>query len=206
MRSEAAGQAFRDILSACDPYQPVEPISYLPMRCVLSIVVLCFPAMGYACSCAWPEEISERYVLDQLCAADAVFVGEVESELPVSDSIFEYKIWPRESFKGRLNSPAFAISETGGMCGYRFNAQGRYLIFAARRKDTNYLTASICGLTRPMDGDDDLYDILAAHKHVIDEVCSEEAVEARRLERLREKDQKREELLEATKELLESNE
>lgn len=145
-------------------------------------------------------------MLDQLCAADAVFVGEVESELTVRDFVFEYKIWPRESFKGQLSSPAFAISETGGMCGYRFNAQGRYLIFAGRREDSNYLAISICGLTRPLGRDDDVYQVLATHKSTIDEVCGEKVVEARHLERLREKDKKGEELLEGTRKLLNSKE
>lgn len=174
------------------------------MRYGFSIVVLLLPALGYACSCAWPENISERYVLDRLCAADAVFVGQVESELASRDYIFEYKIWPRETFKGWWDSPAFAISETGGMCGYRFNAQGRYLIFASRRKNTNYLSASVCGLTRPVDREDEVYKILAANKDAIDEVCSKEAVAARHLERLREKDRKREELEEAARRLWDS--
>lgn len=176
------------------------------MHYVFSIVVLLLPALGYACSCAWPENVSERYVLDQLCAADAVFVGEIASELTVRDYVFEYKIWPRESFKGRLDSPAFAISETGGMCGYRFNAQRRYLIFASRRKNTNYWSASVCGLTRPVDRKDDVYKFLVANKDAIEEVCSEEAVAARRLERLREKDRKREDLEEATRRLWDSKE
>lgn len=182
-----------------EPLRTVEAASLLPVRYVFSIVVLLLPAWGYACSCAWPEDISERYVLDQLCAADAVFVGDIESELTVRDHVFEYKIWPRETLKGRLDSPAFAMSETGGMCGYRFNAQGSYLIFASRRKNTNYLFASICGLTRPVGPEDDVYKILVANKDPIEEVCSEEAVAARRLERLREKDRKREELEEATR-------
>jgi hypothetical protein len=66
--------------------------------------------------------VSEWYVLDRLCAADAVFVGEIESELTVRDYVFEYEIWPKELFKGRPDSPGFAISETGGMCGYRLTA------------------------------------------------------------------------------------
>ncbi len=175
------------------------------MRYVLSMVVFLLPAMGYACSCA-RQAASEWFVLDQLCAADAVFVGEVESELTVRDYIFEYKIWPRESFKGQLNSPTFAVSETGGACGYRFNVQGRYLVFTSRREGTNYLSASICGLTRPIGPDDDVYKVLAANKDALDEVCGEEAVETRRLERLREKDQEREDLLDATREHLDQDE
>ena len=176
------------------------------MHYVFLAVVLFIPVRGFACSCAWPEAISERYVLDQLCKADVVFVGEVESEMPVRDYMFEYKIWPRESFKGPLKSPAFVISETGGMCGYRFEVQGRYLIFADRREGTGYLSASICGLTRLINRDNDIYKFLAEHTDSIDEVCSKEAVEARRLERLREPDQKRKELVEATQELLDSSE
>jgi hypothetical protein len=188
------------------PFGTGEATPLLPIRSVFSIVVLLLPALGYACSCASPENVSERYVLDRLCAADAVFVGEIESELTVRDDVFEYKIWPSESFKGRLNSPAFAVSETYGMCGYPFNAQSRYLIFASRRKNTNYLSASICGLTRPLDREDEVYKILVANKDAIEEVCGEEAVAARRLERLREKGRKRQDLEEATRRLWDSKE
>ena len=176
------------------------------MRYALSAVVLLCPSIGLACSCAWPDELSERYVLDRLCSADAVFVGEVESALNVRDDVFEYKIWPRESFKGRLDSPSFALSETGGMCGYPFRSHGRYLIFADRRDATNYLSASICGLTGPLDRDGDVYRIVSDAQDAIDEVCGPEATEARRLERLREAERKREELERATRELLDSNE
>jgi hypothetical protein len=90
------------------------------------------------------------------------------------------------------------------MCRRR-RVQGRYLIFASRREDTNYLSASICGLTRPIDRNDHVYEVLAANKDAIDEVCGEEAVAARRLERLREKDQERQDLQEETRELLEQD-
>ena len=88
------------------------------MRLIIVIVLSLAHTVGFACSCIWPNVVTERYVLDQLCAAEAVFVGDVESSLRLNDFTFEYKIWPRESFKGQLKSPAFAISETGGMCGY----------------------------------------------------------------------------------------
>ena len=91
------------------------------------------------------------------------------------------------------------------MCGYPFKAQGRYLIFAYHRKDTNYLSASICGLTRTMNREDDVYKILSASKDVVEDVCGEEALEARRLERLRESGQKREDLERDTRDLLEKN-
>lgn len=162
--------------------------------------------MGYACSCAWQDGVTEQLVLDRLCAADAVFVGEVESELTVRDHIFEYKIWPRESFKDGLESPTFLVSQTGGACGYRFHVQGRYLIFANRHEDTNYLSATICDLTRPVGSDDDVYKILVVNKDAVDEVCSDQAAAARRLERIREQDEKLGKLIEATQEHVDSNE
>ena len=172
------------------------------MRYVLLIAALMFPVAGFACSCIWPEEIKARHILDAICESDAVFVGDVETELAVRDYVFEYKIWPRESFAGQLSSPTFAISETGGKCGYRFTEGGRYLIFGDRREDTNYLDVSSCGLTTLFDSDDFIYRVLAENKELIDKACSTEAVEARRMERLREKDEKREALEEATRELL----
>lgn len=176
------------------------------MRIAAVVIAFFLPSIGLACSCAWPEEISERYVLDQLCASDAVFVGEVESVLVVSDPIFEYKIWPRESFVGRVNSPAYALSDTGGSCGYEFGLQGRYLIFAKHNGNTQYLSASICGLTRPLVQESAVYKILSANKHQMDKVCSKEAKAARRLDRLREPNRRRERLEKATREHLNSNE
>lgn len=176
------------------------------MRNAISVIMLFMPSIGIACSCAWPEEVTRHYVLDQLCASDAVFVGDVESELVVSDNIFEYKIWPRETFIGRLDSPAFALSETGGSCGYQLKVNTPYLIFANRRADTNFLTVSICGLTRSMTQDDDVYKILSANKNDTDTVCSKAAQHARRLERVREPVRQLKQLEKATREHLESNE
>ena len=143
-------------------------------------------------------------MLDQLCAAEAVFVGDVESSLRLNDFTSEFKIWPRESFRGQLKSPVFAISETGGACGYPFAENGRYLIFANHHDDTEYLSASICGLTRPLDRDNVIYQTLEASKGDIEQLCGTEAKEARRSERLREKDQTVEELEEETRKLLDS--
>ncbi|MDX2411400.1 MAG: hypothetical protein QNK34_05535 [Woeseiaceae bacterium] len=175
------------------------------MRLIIIIVVSLAHSVGFACSCIWPNVVTERYVLDRLCAAEAVFVGDVESSLHLNDFTFEYKIWPRESFKGQLKSPAFAISETGGMCGYPFRENGRYLIFANRHDDTEYLSASICGLTRLLDRDDVIYETLEASKGDIEQLCGTEATEARRSERLREKDQTVEKLEEETRKLLNSS-
>jgi hypothetical protein len=174
------------------------------MRFFVIIVVSFFPAIGRACSCLWPDAITESYVLDRFCAADAIFVGDVDSVLRVRDDVFEYKIWPRESFKGQLSSPIFAISKVGGMCGYPFKDMGRYLIFANYEDKTNYLSASICGLTRQLVRDDPVYAVLASNKADTEEICGEEAVAERRLERVREKNQIIEKLEEDTQEHLDS--
>jgi hypothetical protein len=176
------------------------------MRYLIIIVVSLFPAIGYTCSCSGPYEFSERHVFDQLCAADAVFVGDIERSLNVRDQVHEYKVWPRESFKGRLNSPTFALSMVGGMCGYPFKTSGRYLIFANHHAQTNYLSASVCGPTRLLERDDPVYAVLEDSKANIDEICGREAVEARRLERLREKDESFEQLMEDTRDLLDTDE
>lgn len=143
-------------------------------------------------------------MLDQLCAAEVVFIGDVESSLRLDDFTFEYKIWPRESFKGHLKSPAFALSKTGGMCGYPFRENARYLIFANRDDGTEYLSASICGLTRLLDRNNVIYESLAASKGDVEQLCGTEAKEARRSKRLREKDRAVEKLEEETRKLLDS--
>lgn len=74
-------------------------------------------------------------------------VGDVESSIKVRGNSFEYKIWPRTTCKGELASPAYALSEVGGMCGYSFKEDGKYLIFANLYRNTGYIAASSCGET-----------------------------------------------------------
>lgn len=174
------------------------------MRLLIVIVVSLIPSVGFACSCIGPNVVTEQYVLDQLCAAEAIFVSDVESSLSLNDFTFEYKLWPRESFKGDLKSPAFAISETHGACGYPFRENGRYLIFANRLDGTEFLSASICGLTRLLDRDDVIYETLEASKGDIKQLCGTEAKAARRSERLREEVATHEELEEETRKRLDS--
>ena len=127
---------------------------------------------------------SEFNVLDQLCESEFVFVGKIENVLTAPGRrVFEYKIWPRESLKGRVESPAFALVDSVGIGGYQFHARGRYLIFANRRDDSGYLSVGSCTLTRPFDQDDNVYRILAENKYRIDEVCAKESVQERRIER-----------------------
>jgi hypothetical protein len=176
------------------------------MRGFLPLVCLLVPSVGLACSCLRPTGKLELYVLDSLCAADAVFVGDVESSMPVRDVGLEYKIWPRETFKGQLESPTYALAHARETCGYQFSVGGSYLIFADRYSETNYLSSSSCGLTQLFDKNAFVYEVLAKSKNDLERLCGEEAVRERRLERLREKALALERLEKETQLLLETAE
>ena len=175
-------------------------------RVALIIAVFLVPSLADACSCRWPDELTKQYVIGQLCFADTVFVGDVESRLHVRDQTYEYKIWPRQTFRGQLQSPAYALSTVGGRCGFPFQTGGRYLIFANLHEETAYLRASICGLTRLLDRDSFAYQVLESTKDDIETICGEEETAKGRIEIFQERVKAIEELEKASRELRESSE
>ena len=132
-----------------------------------------------ACSCDYPEEWTADRILEAYCLADVVFEGEVESALDIRRFLAEYKIWPRNSFKGQLPAPTYAVSELGGKCGYQFLPGGKYLIFASKDTRTQYLKASSCGLTGLSRHRQFALDVLEARARSEEDVCSDEAIAAR---------------------------
>jgi hypothetical protein len=95
-------------------------------------------------------EISRETVIDAYCKAEVVLIGSIESSKEVKRSFFEFEIRPDRNFKGNDESPVYALSALGGMCGYPFRKGDDYLIFASRHKETKQLSASICGWTQPV--------------------------------------------------------
>jgi hypothetical protein len=178
--------------------------------------MLCPVAAG---ACSWPEgyKLTEASVIDRFCEADAVFVGEVESTLDVRDQITETKIWPRETLKGQIGSPAYALDARlktgpGGDCGFRFQPKGRYLVFADRYEDTDYLCVSTCDLSQKFDPESLAYRVIQSTTNV-EEECNEDSARKRQAEhrdelvrKFSEKDAEMEELYELTRQQQEASE
>ena len=169
------------------------------------VTLLLLPATSDACSCFPREEVTLTTIIDELCAADVVFIGEVEDSQLVRGSIFEYKIWPRESLKGMLESPTYALSMIGGGCGFPFKEGGRYLIFGGYHKDTGYVRSSICGLTAELDRKNAVYEAVKENTEQLDFLCTGESEIERRRQRIRDTYKKLLELEEATRESQQSS-
>ena len=175
------------------------------MRCFnLALLLVLGPSVVDACSCVARPEITEAMVLDAVCAADFVFVGEVESSLHVRDSTYEYKVWPRIGYKGQVSSPAYALSIIEGMCGFPFQPDGKYLVFGDRHLNTDYYSSSICGFTRQYDKNGLVEKIVQAMGEDIEELCSEQSKGERRLEHIRNRIDNVDEIEKSTREHVES--
>ena len=183
----------------------------------LTAIALLIPLAAEPCSLPENYRLTEAAVLDRFCAADAVFVGEVEATLNVRDQITETKIWPRRTLKGRVDSPAYALSarlsaKPGRYCDYRFQPLGKYLIFVDRYEDSAYLCVSTCDFTQTLDPESFTFRVITSTTDVEKE-CSEDASERRQKEhrdewarRFSEKDARMKELYELTRQLQEANE
>jgi hypothetical protein len=124
----------------------------------------------------WPDTITEDVVIQAFCNGDVAMTGEIDSKLDVGRSAALYEVLPDKVYKGRVTIPVFAISETGGRCGYPFVAGKRYLIYASIKAESRYLSASICGLTGQAEYKS--FDLT-----VLDRVASQSSVLARRKHR-----------------------
>ena len=153
-------------------------------------VVIVYPLAAKACS--WPEgyRLTEADVIERFCNADAVFVGKVESSSAANDEITESKIWPEKIHKGRLSAPTYAIQARDirapkqGLCNFQFQPTGRYLIFADRYEELDYLCVSACDLSQPFNIDSFVNRVIESIEDVRVE-CGEEASKNRRAENRR---------------------
>ena len=183
----------------------------------LAAAVMLCPIAAEACSWGEGHRLTEASIIDRFCEADAVFVGEVENTLNVRDQITETKIWPRETLKGQVRSPVYALDAKlkkppGRYCQFRFQPMGRYLIFADRYEGADYLCVSTCDFSQTFRPDSFAYRVVKSTIDV-EEECSEEASKRRQAEhrdewvrRFSEKDAKTKELYELTRQQQEANE
>lgn len=152
----------------------VESVVSSKLTAALAATLMLCPFVTEACS--WPDgyRLTEAAIVDRFCDADAVFVGEVESSLNVNERITETKIWPREILKGQVSSPVYVLN-------YRFKPLGKYLVFADRYEDTEYLFVSTCDLSQSFSADSFTYRVIMSTTNVAVE-CGEEATRRRKAE------------------------
>jgi len=110
-----------------------------------SLLLTASPRPALACSCVFltPQRA--------LAYADTVFTGQAIEHVSIGgpfsfEDAFTFRVY--EVWKG-LPATKFTVNSTDqGMCGYRFQPDGEYLVYAYKGK--NGLSASICSRTRPM--------------------------------------------------------
>lgn len=152
------------------------------------ILLLCFtPQVSSACSCVFDSKITEAMVLHSVCAAEHVLTGYVENSTKLRDDGYEFRIRPDVVIKGEVQTPIYAVSWTGGACGYPFQVGRKYVIFANRHANTQYLAASICGYTSEYSSEYLITRTINAIDESIEDLCSSDAHAKRRLEIIREK-------------------
>lgn len=139
-------------------------ILFLPLILITLSASLAFPHPTYACSCAEPGT-----PLQELAAADAVFIGKVMGGGPSPiytfqnylaqyipfipthyDSKRNYSFYVVQSWKG-IDQNAITIQTGSGDadCGYTFTQTKDYLVYARRAANGSY-TTSICTRTTEM--------------------------------------------------------
>ena len=111
-------------------------------------LVLAFDAVG--CSCAsWPEG-PEEATREAYKTYSTIFLGTAKSVkmLPGEGEIQETEFTIHKVWKGEVGSTITTrISVMCCICGYAFERDITYLVFAFERDDGNY-GVSICSLTR----------------------------------------------------------
>ena len=117
---------------------------------VFLAALLATTGFAIACSCAPSPGVAES-----LKDSAAVFAGKVLSISPSGDdpeaamSGFKITFAVEKSWKGiRTEKVVIATSPGGGMCGYHFEKEGRYLVYASGDKE---LSTGICSRTAPLD-------------------------------------------------------
>jgi len=114
---------------------------------------------SWGCSCGTTKQGAER-VKESFANSDAVFLGRVD-EIVLADDLSGAKVQTTtfrivKSWKGqREGLIKTKINIQCCVCGYRFEQDYEYLVFAYRKKDSGWLSASICSSTTSRDAADD---------------------------------------------------
>lgn len=117
----------------------------------LAIAFLLFNSIqSYACSCALPDpklSLDEK-IQQSLKNTEAVFSGEVINIEKASEFALKITIRIEDVWKGDLPEVTTLITGIGkGDCGFSFETERTYLIYANGNLKKNSLTVGICSRT-----------------------------------------------------------
>lgn len=110
-----------------------------PTIALVLLVVLTKPAA--ACYCVPPARVT-----DGLQAVDAVFTGTV---LRVEEG--EVTLAVQSRFKGEVRRVVVVTNGEAGDCGYTFEVDKSYLVYASKSDAPNRFSTSICNRTAPIE-------------------------------------------------------
>jgi hypothetical protein len=115
-------------------------------------LAFCIPVLTDACTCAYPT------FEEEMKKAHAVFIGKVVQMSQESEGILRVDLVTRKKWKGQVaEKVTIHTPDDSAACGYPFQKQVEYLIFA--RNDSSEekqpgehraLEVSLCSLTKPV--------------------------------------------------------
>lgn len=131
------------------------------MKWILAAVVLIGLSsnVALACSCRNRHDEPRVAVSASFERASIVFIGRVESKEKFrpkeADAHMEYErtqFYVVQSWKGEKATRVYVeTSITCCMCGYLFEKDRLYLVFASPSSDSGYYATSLCSGTKPLD-------------------------------------------------------
>jgi hypothetical protein len=109
------------------------------MKPVALLAILVFAANAYPCSCAYPD------FQDQMLEASLVFSGKVTAIEPAGNNQNAVQFAVIKSYKGTSEKKLeVRTAETTDACGFHFDVNQEYLVYAAGNKPE----VSLCSRTR----------------------------------------------------------
>jgi hypothetical protein len=115
----------------------------------LLLFAFLFPALCYPCTCVFPS------FEEQLKSATAIFRGKVIEIETIEEGQLRVEIGVLKNWKGAEDKTKAVFSaENSAMCGYPFETDKEYLVFATGKEK---LYVSLCSRTKPIgDATEDL--------------------------------------------------
>lgn len=116
----------------------------------LFLIMLAWPAVVDACSCAWPGRPCAAYADTHLIFSGRVTdISTVKLEGDYEQRLVRFELI--ELFKGTVKGALEVVTgRGGGDCGYSFRRGGEYLVYAHRWEKLNRLYTGICSRTRAL--------------------------------------------------------
>src|SRR5688572_10871 len=97
----------------------------------LTLFLLTSAENSFACSCLFSDKPLNVQVKEAFNDSTAIFSGEVISITPTSEYEVAVKIKVEKSWKGKFSKEVtITTAKDSAMCGYRFEADKKYLVYA----------------------------------------------------------------------------